>query len=117
MVFGRLLLTSLPVLAVAMTSCSSSVSSSPVGPRPANACTVLTSDQVAEIVGTPGPYSGAHEDPAQDGAPVWGCTWGTRRSYADLRELTATQFDRVTAPVPYIVLNPGQRDRRSRRAG
>jgi hypothetical protein len=47
---------------------------------------MLTSGQVADAVGTPGPYTGAHEDPAQDGSPVWGCTWGTQNSYADIRE-------------------------------
>ncbi|HVV18349.1 MAG TPA: hypothetical protein VHF06_02875 [Pseudonocardiaceae bacterium] len=70
------------------------------GPRPADACTLLTSDQVAAIVGTPGPYTGAHEDPAEDGSPVWGCTWGTQLSYADIRELTAKQWDAVRAPDP-----------------
>ncbi|GAA1227431.1 hypothetical protein GCM10009665_17440 [Kitasatospora nipponensis] len=57
---------------------------------------MLTSDQVASAVGTPGPYNLSHEDPADDGTPVWGCTWGTRRSNADLRELTATQYTRAT---------------------
>jgi hypothetical protein len=47
---------------------------------------MLTSDQVAHAVGTPGPYTGAHEDPDQNGSPVWGCTWGTQTSYADIRE-------------------------------
>lgn len=76
------------------------------GPRPADACTMLTSDQVAEIVGTPGPYTGAHEDPAEDGSPVWGCTWGTRQSYADVRELTAAQFAALPKPDPTFVVTP-----------
>ncbi|MFL6072803.1 MAG: hypothetical protein ACJ73S_05335 [Mycobacteriales bacterium] len=106
--------TSRPVLAlvaVALVGCSTHQSSSglPVGghgPRPADACTMLTSDQVAAIVGTPGPFTGAHEDPAEDGTPVWGCTWGTHRSYADVRELSAARFERVSTPDPDTVLTP-----------
>ena len=56
---------------------------------------MLTSDQVAHAVGTPGPYTGAHEDPAQDGSLVWGCTWGTQNSYADVRETSASRFPKV----------------------
>ncbi|WP_035804883.1 hypothetical protein [Kitasatospora mediocidica] len=64
----------------------------PAPARPADACVMLTSDQVAAAVGTPGPYNDSHEDPADDGTPVWGCTWGTRTSYADLREVTTVQY-------------------------
>jgi hypothetical protein len=91
---------------LAVVGCSSADSQAavPSGPRPADACTMLTSDQVATIVGTPGEYTGAHEDPAQDGTPVWGCTWGTQSSYADIRELTAAQFTQVHTPDPDTVL-------------
>jgi len=60
--------------------------------RPADACTMLSSDQVASAVGTPGPYNGSHEDPGADGNPVWGCAWGTSDSSADIREMTAARF-------------------------
>lgn len=66
---------------------------------------MLTSDQVAAAVGTSGPYTGAHEDPADDGSPVWGCTWGTHASFADIRETTAERFtmgstaDITTTPI------------------
>lgn len=65
--------------------------------RPDDACTMMTSDQVAQLVGTPGPYTGAHEDPAEDGSPVWGCTWGTHASYADVREIDQARFTRDTS--------------------
>ncbi|MBM9510239.1 DUF3558 family protein [Actinacidiphila acididurans] len=65
--------------------------------RPDDACTMMTSDQVAQLVGTPGPYTGAHEDPAQDGSPVWGCTWGTPASYADVREIDRARFTQDTS--------------------
>jgi hypothetical protein len=94
----RRVLVGLPVVAVVVAGCSSGVGSLPVGPRPVDACSMLTSDQVADIVGTPGPFTGAHEDAADDGSPVWGCTWGTENSYADLRELTAAQFRDVSTP-------------------
>lgn len=106
---------SVPVLAAllvagAVAGCSSGGGSSGLvvahGPRPADACTMLTSDQVADIVGTPGPYTCAHEDPAEDGTPVWGCTWGTLLSYADIRELTAQQFAGAIAPDPDSTLTP-----------
>ncbi|WP_194918262.1 hypothetical protein [Catenulispora rubra] len=77
--------------------------------RTDDACTLLTSDQVAAAVGTPGPFTGAHEDPASDGSPVWGCTWGTHTSYADIRQVTAATFastpdssDITVAPVSGI---------------
>lgn len=66
--------------------------------RPDDACTLLSSDEVASAVGTPGPYTGAHEDPASDGTPVWGCTWGTRNSYADIREVPAETFQNAPDP-------------------
>ncbi|MDY0814908.1 hypothetical protein [Kitasatospora purpeofusca] len=55
------------------------------GKRPADACTLLTSPQVIAVVGTAGPFTGTHFSPV-DGKPVWGCTWGSRQSYADIRE-------------------------------
>ncbi|MEY9929617.1 hypothetical protein ABH926_004257 [Catenulispora sp. GP43] len=66
--------------------------------RPADACTMLSSDQVAAAVGTPGPYNESHEDPADDGSPVWGCSWGTQASNADFREVPASTFQ--TTPDP-----------------
>lgn len=63
--------------------------------RAADACTMLTSDEVSDIVGTPGPFTGASEDAAEDGSPVWGCTWGTPRSYADVREITAARYAQI----------------------
>jgi hypothetical protein len=83
------------------TSASSAAAtpSSAGGPaRPQDACTLLSSDQVASAVGTPGPYNDSHEDPATDGSPVWGCTWGTRSSNADLREVSAETFQTVPDP-------------------
>ncbi|WP_371484146.1 hypothetical protein [Kitasatospora sp. NBC_00315] len=62
------------------------------GARPADACTMLTAAQVAAAVGTGDRFVGTHQDPAQDGSEVWGCTWGSRLSYASLKELTAVQF-------------------------
>lgn len=109
---GRGLFASLPMLAVmAVTGCSSSHDHSGLpfggtGPRPADACTMLSSDQVAKIVGTPGPFTGAHEDPDENGKPVWGCTWGTQQSYADLRQLSAKQFRRASTPDSDTVITP-----------
>ena len=90
----------LAVGVAAAAGCSSSDSPSgegashagPKGARPADACTMLTSDEVSSAIGTPGPYTGAHEDPGEDGKPVWGCTWGTQDSYADTRETTESQY-------------------------
>lgn len=74
-------------------------SSSPGGSaRPADACTLLSSDQVESAVGTPGPYDDSHEDPATDGSPVWGCTWGTQSSDADVREVSAQTFQTMPNP-------------------
>ncbi|MFJ4668644.1 hypothetical protein [Kitasatospora purpeofusca] len=53
--------------------------------RPADACTLLTSPQVVAAVGTAGPFRGTHLDKV-DGKEVWGCTWGSPRSYANIRE-------------------------------
>lgn len=90
------------VLAAALTACSGggsgdglSAKGGPHGARPADACSMLTSDQVSSVVGTPGPFTGAEEDPAEDGSPVWGCTWGTPRSYADVREITAARYAQI----------------------
>ncbi|MFD9594480.1 hypothetical protein ACFWA9_17220 [Kitasatospora sp. NPDC059973] len=58
--------------------------------RPADACTLLQSPQVVAAVGTSGPFRGTHPDPASDGSPVWGCTWGSPDSYASVRETTPT---------------------------
>lgn len=66
--------------------------------RTDDACALLTSDQVAAAVGTAGPFTGAHEDPASDGSAVWGCTWGTHTSYADIREVTADTFASTPDP-------------------
>jgi len=84
--------------ALAVAGCSSSApqgAHATNGVRPTDACTMLTSGQVAHAVGTPGPYTGAHEDPDQNGRPVWGCTWGTQNSYADIRETSASRFPKV----------------------
>ncbi|HEX4224042.1 MAG TPA: hypothetical protein VHZ97_16860 [Pseudonocardiaceae bacterium] len=74
--------------AVLVAGCSVSAEGS-LHARPSDACTLFTSEEVAGIVGTPGPFTGAHEDDDQNGNPVWGCTWGTQTSYVDLREITA----------------------------
>jgi hypothetical protein len=73
---------------------------------------MLTSDQVSAVVGTPGPYTGAHENPAEDGTPVWGCIWGTRDSYADLRETSASRYANLSS-YPDIITTPlgGIRDK------
>lgn len=81
------------------TSAAAVATSSAAGPaRPDDACTMLSSDQVADAVGTPGPYNDAHEDPADDGTPVWGCTWGTQASSADFRQTTADVFQSTPDP-------------------
>ncbi|MFD0278216.1 hypothetical protein ACFVHB_30500 [Kitasatospora sp. NPDC127111] len=77
--------------------------------RPADACTLLTSPQVIAAVGTTGPFTGTHPDPASDGSPVWGCTWGSRQSYASIHEVKPTVLATVkadpqadVAPVPGV---------------
>lgn len=73
--------------------------SAAAGPhRPSDACTLLSSDEVSGAVGTPGPFNGAPEDPASDGSPVWGCTWGTHSSYVDIREMSAPDFNTPLDP-------------------
>lgn len=85
-------------------STSAAATSSAGGPaRPSDACTLLTSDQVASAVGTPGPYNDAHEDPTDDGRPVWGCTWGTHASDADFREIQASSFQSTPDPADATV--------------
>ena len=83
---------------VAATTSSAAASSAAAPARPADACTMLSSDQVASAVGTPGPYNDSHEDPADDGSPVWGCTWGTHSSDVDIREVPASSF--LSTPDP-----------------
>lgn len=100
------------VLLAVLAGCSSSAGYNLMdgSPRPADGCAMLTSGQVEDIVGTSGPFTGAHHDPAADGSPVWGCTWGTRESDADLRELPAggyrnaisTRPDEISTPVPGV---------------
>ena len=101
--------TSADVVATSPSSAAAPPSSAAGPARPEDACTLLSSDQVASAVGTPGPYNDSHEDPASDGSPVWGCTWGTHSSYAGLREVSAQTFqtlpdpaDITTAPVSGI---------------
>jgi hypothetical protein len=111
-VLASVAMATVAVAAVTVAGCSSSgndpsgLSIGGSGPRPADACTMLTSDQLATIVGTPGPFTGVPEDPANDGTPVWGCTWGTQKSYVDIRELTAGQFNDTNTPDPDIVDTP-----------
>ncbi|MFE6865805.1 hypothetical protein ACFVFS_04550 [Kitasatospora sp. NPDC057692] len=76
------------------------------GKRPADACTLLTSPQVIAAVGTGGPFTGTRPDP-KDGKPVWGCTWGSRQSYAHIREMDPALFtslktnpDFTATPIP-----------------
>jgi hypothetical protein len=90
-------------------SAAASTGSAGGSARTDDACTLLSSDQVEAAVGTAGPYTGAHEDPADDGSAVWGCTWGTHTSSADIRQVTAATFESTpdpsnitTAPVPGI---------------
>ncbi|MFF7454317.1 hypothetical protein [Kitasatospora sp. NPDC008115] len=78
------------------------------GKRPADACTLLTSPQVVAAVGTGGPFRGTHHDP-KDGKPVWGCTWGSRQSYASIEEIEPSRYaalkaspDLTAAPMPGI---------------
>jgi hypothetical protein len=111
---GRLLpnLPALALVAVAVAGCSSAgnglsgLSLGGNGPRPVDACTMLASDQLAAIVGTPGPFTGVPQDPADDGTPVWGCIWGTQKSSVDLRELTTGQYNDTNTPDPDIVDTP-----------
>ncbi|WP_406194243.1 hypothetical protein OH807_04755 [Kitasatospora sp. NBC_01560] len=77
--------------------------------RPADACKLLSSPQVIASVGTGGPFTGTHLDPASDGSAVWGCTWGSRQSYAAIHEVqpsvvAAAKADpeRRTTPVPGV---------------
>lgn len=59
-------------------------------------------------VGTGGPFAGTHPDPASDGSPVWGCTWGSRQSYASIREVKPTVLASVKANPDYqITAVPG----------
>ncbi|MFG3054907.1 hypothetical protein ACGFZP_28695 [Kitasatospora sp. NPDC048239] len=69
----------------------------PPGKRPAEACPMLTSEQIVTIVGTSGPFRGTRLSPASDGSPVWGCTWGSRESYAAIHEVSATVLASVRA--------------------
>ncbi|MFE2105014.1 hypothetical protein ACFXAF_03930 [Kitasatospora sp. NPDC059463] len=76
------------------------------GKRPADACTLLTSPQVVAAVGTGGPFRGTHPDP-DNGKPVWGCTWGSRQSYAHIREMDPALYaslrshpDYTATPLP-----------------
>lgn len=80
--------------AAAATSATSAAGPS----RPADACTMLSSDQVADAVGTPGPYDGSHEDPADDGTPIWGCAWGTQTSDANFMAIPASSFQFTPDP-------------------
>jgi hypothetical protein len=81
------------------TSSAAAATTSPAAPpRPSDACTMLSSDQVADAVGTSGPYNDSHEDPADDGTPVWGCTWGTQASSADFRAIQAAAFQFTPDP-------------------
>ncbi|MFB7616070.1 hypothetical protein [Kitasatospora sp. NPDC056181] len=73
--------------------------------RPTDACTLLNSPQVIAAVGTGGPFAGTHPDPASDGSPVWGCTWGSRQSYASIREVKPTVLATVKAN-PDIQITP-----------
>ncbi|MFF2041382.1 hypothetical protein ACFVVX_13200 [Kitasatospora sp. NPDC058170] len=79
--------------------------SSPSGKRPAEACPMLTSEQIVTIVGTSGPFRGTRLSPASDGSPVWGCTWGSRESYAAIHEVSATVLASVKAN-PELEVSP-----------
>ncbi|MFB6894018.1 hypothetical protein ACFCX4_32425 [Kitasatospora sp. NPDC056327] len=92
----------------AATTPSASGTPAGTGKRPADACTLLTSPQVAAHVGTGGPFRGTGLDPV-DGKPVWGCTWGSRQSYASLHEIEPARFanlrslpDHTATPIPGI---------------
>ncbi|MFB8202662.1 hypothetical protein [Kitasatospora purpeofusca] len=78
------------------------------GKRPADACTLLTSMQVVAAVGTSGPFNGTHPDKV-DGKEVWGCTWGSRQSYAHIQETSPsvlaglkTNPEFTVAPLPGV---------------
>ncbi|WP_380281845.1 hypothetical protein [Kitasatospora purpeofusca] len=94
--------------AAAPTPTATTAAGSPAGAdkRPADACTLLTSPQVVAAVGTGGPFRGTHPDP-KDGKPVWGCTWGSRQSFAHIQEMDPALFaslktnpDFTATPVP-----------------
>ncbi|MER6365523.1 hypothetical protein [Kitasatospora sp. NPDC001527] len=72
------------------------------GKRPADACSLLTSPQVIAAVGTAGPFSGTHPDP-KDSKPVWGCTWGSRQSYAHIQEMDPAVFTTLKTNPQYQV--------------
>ncbi len=85
------------------TSTPSATAAAPAGTgkRPADACTLLTSPQVIAAVGTAGPFAGTHHDPV-DGKAVWGCTWGSRQSYADLRETSPSTLASLKVNPEYL---------------
>ncbi|MFI5643402.1 hypothetical protein [Kitasatospora sp. NPDC051705] len=77
----------------------------PAGKRPADACTLLTSPQVVQAIGTTGPFTGTHPDPGTDGTRPWGCTWGSRESYAAVREVPPSTLATVQAD-PDLTVTP-----------
>ncbi|MGV9267862.1 hypothetical protein ACWDRR_24740 [Kitasatospora sp. NPDC003701] len=79
-----------PTASVPAPTAAGTPTAAPAAARPADACTLLASPQVVAAVGTAGPFRGTHPDPASDGSPVWGCTWGSRESYASIRETSPT---------------------------
>ncbi|MFE0464689.1 hypothetical protein ACFW1A_36090 [Kitasatospora sp. NPDC058965] len=68
-------------------------STPPAGNRVADACSVLTNDQVTGAMGASTPLLAEGSSPDKP----WGCTWGSRQSYVSLEELDATRFATVTS--------------------
>jgi hypothetical protein len=59
----------------------------------ADACSVLTNDQVTQAMGASAPLLAEGSSPDKP----WGCTWGSRESYVSLEELDAARFATVTS--------------------
>ncbi|MFD5083662.1 hypothetical protein ACFWOG_13605 [Kitasatospora sp. NPDC058406] len=64
----------------------------PPANRPADPCTLLTSDQVVAVVGTPGPFNGMPLGRGLDGSAVWGCGWSNWDSLTSLQEVDSSTF-------------------------
>ncbi|MFJ2186962.1 hypothetical protein ACIOJE_03230 [Kitasatospora sp. NPDC087861] len=97
--------TGTPTASTSAPTAASTSAAGSAGKRPDDACTLLTSPQVVQTVGTSGPFTGTHPDPGSDGTRPWGCTWGSRESYASIREMPMANLARVTAD-PELSVTP-----------
>lgn len=103
------------VAALASAGCSSSVAGIPeaasppsVAGRSSGACGLLTSAELASIIGVPGAYLAINQRPDQNGRPVWGCIWSAKKatgSGISLQELTEAGFTQVSTD-PEMTVTP-----------